>query len=115
MRVISLGLLQRWLLSRSDMIVFELYPDGVPPQAHCDETFLPVTPASLTALMNWIPIESTLVFSNRGVSFRAVQQVQKQVAARGASRIFWLDEAAQGVGARLYLPDLGEQSSTWRA
>jgi hypothetical protein len=106
MRVISLGLLRRWLLSRSDLIVFELHPEGTSPPAHPGDRFLAVTPSSLTALMDWIPLDSTLVFCNRGVSSRTMQQVQKQLAVRGASRIFWLDETAQGVGARVSSADI---------
>jgi len=105
-RVVSPGLLRQWLASRSDVIVFELHPDGPPSREHPCEDFLSVTPSSLMALTEWIPPDSTLVVWNRGVSPRTVQQTQKLFAARYALRVFWLDETAQGMGTHLCRADM---------
>ncbi len=108
-KLVSRGLLRHWLVTRSDLILFELHPDGdggPRTLAHnCREDFLPVTPSSLAALMDWIPADSTLVLCNRGVSSVAMQEIQKLLALR-LSRVFWLDEASQGVGARLSSADI---------
>jgi len=99
--LVSTGLLQQWLGSRSDLIVFELQPERRSgPADHTSEDFLTVTPSELAAMMDWIPPDSTLVFCNRGVSSRAVSQIQKLLALRNVSRVFWLNEAAPGIGAR---------------
>ena len=98
--VISPDQLEQWCATRSDLIVFEMHPDckGQPPIL-ADRDFLPATPSSLKGLVDWIPPDSTLVFCNRGISSRSVQNVQQFLFLHHLSRIYWLDEAAHGVTA----------------
>lgn len=99
--VISPALLERWRTHRSDMIVFDLQPEGScePPPARCGDS-LPVTPSEVQHLIGWIPPESTVVFRNQGVSSRSVMRVQQMLASRDTLRIFWLDRTAEGLSAR---------------
>ena len=100
--VISPALLEQWRKSRFDMIVFDLCPEGGRAsfsEECCDS--LTVTPSSLQGLIEWIPPVSTVVFRNRGVSARCMQQLQRLLVLRTGYRVFWLDEAAEGISARI--------------
>src|SRR5579863_7129239 len=92
--LLSPTLLQQWLATRPDMIVFELRPEGsslLPAQGSRD--FMPVTPSSLQSLIDWIPPGTTLVFCNRGVSLRSVHRIQESLLLRHIPQIYWLDAA----------------------
>jgi hypothetical protein len=100
-RPISLGLLNQWLKTRSDLIVFELYPDGTSsPVGQTNRDLLFVTPSSLAGFLPWIPPRSTLALCNRGISSAAVRQIHNQLVLSHAARIFWVEEAFQGTQAR---------------
>jgi len=113
--LISPGLLQDWRLSRSDILVFELHPEGSslpPPQGSGD--FLLVTPSSLQGLIDWMPPGSTLVFCNRGVSSRSVQRIQQGLLLRQIPQVYWLDAAAPiGEGSAFGAEQLAPPRSGW--
>ena len=94
--LISPTLLQDWRESRSDMIVFELHPEGTFSTTGCvEDEFLSVTPSGLQALMAWIPSGSTVVLCNHGVSSRSVRKIQQLLIFQNISRIYWVDEVTQ--------------------
>jgi len=96
--VISPALLEQWSLGRSDMIVFELHPDGEcqPPMATGTD-ILTATPSSLKGLLDWIPPESTLVLCNHGLSSRSVQVIEQRLVLQNLSRVYWLEELPVGM------------------
>jgi len=94
--VISPDQLEQWSASRSDLIVFEMHPDRKnQPVVFAVGTFLTTTPSGLKGLLDWIPPDSTLVFCNRGISSRSIQNVQQLLVLHQLSRIYWLDETPQ--------------------
>lgn len=98
--VISPDQLEQWSATRSDLIVFEMRPDCKgQPSIFPEGGLLAATPSSLKRLVDWIPPDSTLVFCNRGISSRSVQNVQQFLMLHRLSRIYWLDESAHGVVA----------------
>ncbi len=93
---ISPGVVQQWLVSRSDIIVFSLRPEGgLQPPAEARPDFLSVTPSSLQSLMDWIPPDSTLILCNHGVSSRSALRIQQGLLLRQIPHIYWLDATAQ--------------------
>ena len=88
---ISVGLLEQWERTRSDMIVFELHPDGQLRRPPEHDDMLTATPSSLKGLMDWIPVGSTLVLCNCGLSSRAIQMIDQRLLLQNHSRVYWLD------------------------
>lgn len=108
--VISPALLRHWRESHLDVILFDLYPHSSEPFVPSCGDFLAVTPASLLNLIDWIPPGSTIIFRNRGVSSRCVQEVQRLLAWCDAFRVFWLDDTAEGWSARAFSRDTAASS-----
>jgi hypothetical protein len=104
---ISPGLLRRWSHGCSDLLVFELHPDGEEQaQASADgdnslaasddvlptrDEVLQATPSSLKNLLQWIPPDSTVVLCNRGLSSRSVQMIEQRLLLQNLSRVYWLE------------------------
>jgi hypothetical protein len=91
--VISPALVRQWSGLRSDMLVFQLHPDGqFPPPPTSAGDVLTATPTSLKNLLAWIPPGSTLVLCNCGLSSRSVKLIEQRLTLRNLSRIYWIDE-----------------------
>jgi hypothetical protein len=103
---ISPGLLRRWSHGCSDLLVFELHPDGEEqleapacdnvPAVHDDvlaagDDVLQATPSSLKNLLQWIPPDSTVVLCNCGLSSRSVRMIEQRLVLQNLSRVYWLE------------------------
>ncbi|HTV66033.1 MAG TPA: hypothetical protein VMD98_10530 [Bryocella sp.] len=103
---ISPGLLRRWSRGCSDLLVFELHPDGEErlQAPRCDKVraahddalparddILQATPSSLKTLLQWIPPDSTVVLCNCGLSSRSVQMIEQRLVVHNLSRVYWLE------------------------
>jgi hypothetical protein len=111
---ISPGLLRRWSCGCSDLLVFEVHPDGEEqPQAAADrdrsptahdgalpasggglatrDDVLQATPSSLKNLLQWIPPDSTVVLCNCGLSSRSVRMIEQRLVLQNLSRVYWLE------------------------
>jgi hypothetical protein len=110
---ISSLVLEQWS-GREDVILFELYPEPgpsrrpvlaswgeenkCPPEVECS-SFLPVTPAGLLALLDWIPPGSHLVLCNRGLTTSSLRALRAALDERRIPRVHWL-EHPRVVGTR---------------
>jgi hypothetical protein len=90
--LVSAAVLQRWAQVRSDLIIFELHPDGACRPHPVSSDVLTATPSSLKSLLEWIPPCTTLVMCDRGLSSRSIQLIEQRLTLRNISRIYWVDE-----------------------